>query len=241
MATLKPLAYAPLRCLSFVFTVLTLGGALTGPVDAQSNPVDQAPRGVADQPLRFLDESKKSDDGKLILSARRADLARIGARWQMDEPVWLDSLTDTDEAYRVWYEPPFGDLTVVRAWHTGAVWKLAVRILAERDRFPYRLGKCVFSVTSADPARCAYPSLKVNTERAMREDEAAQMRLLLNRLNFWKLPREEASRPVMDGVTWRLEGMHGVGQSHDVTRRNPPQGAFVEFADYLLTLARSPP
>jgi len=94
-----------------VLAVLTLAGAPSRPVDAQSNAADQEPRGIVDQPLRFLDESQRSDDGRLILSARRADLARIGASWQMDEPVWLASLTDTDEAYRVWYEPPFGART----------------------------------------------------------------------------------------------------------------------------------
>ncbi len=187
-------------------------------------------------PTPYMDVGQ-SVDAQQMHSARRADLARIGVYWQMDEPVWLSSLYDAKEVYRLWYRPSLYDWSVVRVVHTGRNWTLSVRTLDSRDR--RTLSKCLFSKKQSDPLLCRPPMLKVNSERTLQPQEVEQLLQLLGKLDFWNQPEVVKVLPEFDGVDWVLEGMQEGGKTREVRRHDPPENeAFYQFADHLLTLGK---
>jgi hypothetical protein len=190
------------------------------------------------EPRTRLDTTQPIDE-QMVHSAKRADLATIGYFWQMDEPVWLTSLLDAKEVYRLWYKPSLYDWSVVRVVRTDKSWVLSVRTLDSRDR--RTLSKCLFAKEQSNPVQCRYPKLKVNRERDLQPHEIEKMLRHLKRLDFWKQPERVKSLPDFDGVNWMLEGVGETGQMRELHRYNPAEpGAFYQFADYLLTLAEVP-
>lgn len=219
------------------FILMALGfiaGCGTAHETALKSPT--VPGGIPQIP--YLDIGQ-SVDAQQMHSARRADLARIGAYWQMDEPVWLSSLYDAKEVYRVWYRPSLYDWSVVRVVHAGRDWILSVRTLDSRDR--RTLNKCLFSKSQPDPLVCRPPMLKVNTERTLQPQEVEQMLQQLGKLDFWNQPEQVKVLPEFDGVDWVLEGMQEGGRTRELRRHDPPEKeVFYQFADHLLTLGKVP-
>lgn len=189
------------------------------------------------KPLTPYMDVGQSVDAQQMHSARRADLARIGVYWQMDEPVWLSSLYDAKEVYRLWYRPSLYDWSVVRVVRAGRGWILSVRTLDSLDR--RTLNKCLFSKSQLDPLLCRPPALKMNSERTLQPQELEQLLQQLRKLDFWNQPEQVKVLPEFDGVDWVLEGMQEDGKTRELRHHDPPEKeAFYQFADHLLTLGK---
>lgn len=221
--------------LSSFVSVLALFGTATLSAAAQSP--DSASGGIRSPPIprEHLDEAMVVD-GDYLETPRRLDLLRIGALWQMDEPVWLASLSGADEVYRLWYQPPFDDLTIVRLTHRQGVWVLSVRTQAQQFLVNKVLIRCVMSRGQKDPGRCRYPRLKVDAERKLESNQAESAVQRLRSLDLGETPEPQPSTPGFDGVNWTLEVLRG-GKSSEAHRFNPPPGAFLQAAETLLDLA----
>lgn len=197
----------------------------------------KSPTVAGGKPQTHYIDVGQSIDAQQMHSARRADLATIGAYWQMDEPVWLSSLLDAKEVYRLWYRPSLYDWSVVRLVHAGHDWILSVRTLDSHDR--RTLNKCLFAKSQPDPLLCRPPALKTNTERRLQPQEVEQLLQQLGKLDFWNQPERVKVLPEFDGVDWVLEGMQQGGKTRELRRHDPPEKeAFYQFADHLLTLGQ---
>jgi hypothetical protein len=173
-----------------------------------------------------------------LITARRFDVVRLYSHWRMDEPLFLESLPEVTEAYRLWHEPPFTDLSVIRVARKGTTWVLAVRTLDGLDK--RAVSDCVLSVKQSDPLACPLPRLKVNRERELLAEEVEQLAKHLKRLDFWKQPETVKARPDFDGVGWSLEGFHD-SRRHEIHRIAPAaDSAFGRFSDFLRKLGGVP-
>lgn len=219
---------------SFVSVLLLIGSAT---LCAAAQSPDSGNGGVRSSPIpgKHLDEAMIVD-GDYIETPRRLDLLRIGALWEMDEPVWLSSLPGADEVYRLWFQPPFDDLTIVRLTHRQGVWVLSVRTQAQQFLVNKVLIRCIMSRRQNDPSRCRYPRLKVDVERKLESDKAEAAVQRLRSLDLPETPEPQPSTPGFDGVNWTLEVLRS-GKSSEAHRFNPPPGAFLQAAEALLDLA----
>ncbi len=188
----------------------------------------QAPFGESDE----LDTPSLASD-ELVFSPRRIEIARIKGLRQMNEPVWLDSLSQYDEIYRVAFSSTYHGPMIVRFQRKDDAHTLVARTMTqEEDR---KLSSCVFSPHTRRPWTCPLGALRANVWRPLTREDWQRFKQLLVQASYWKLS-EISDRIGMDGAIWALDAYDGQ-RSHRVERWSPEDGPFRTLCEFMIDAA----